>query len=73
VDRATYFDKLYAYPYQTTVACSTTGKICSTKYDLKPPTIWGEMTAACQRVKAGENVFMLSGTPASSKVGGTHM
>jgi multiple sugar transport system substrate-binding protein len=30
------------------------------KYGLKPPSTWGEMTAACQKIKAGENDRKLS-------------
>jgi multiple sugar transport system substrate-binding protein len=57
---ATYFDKMYAYPYQTDGGLLYYRKDLLDKYGLKPPTTWGEMTAACQKIKAGENDPKLS-------------
>ena len=60
VNSATYFNKLYAYPYQTDGGLLYYRKDLLDKYGLKPPTTWGEMTAACQKIKAGENDPKLS-------------
>jgi multiple sugar transport system substrate-binding protein len=60
VNGATYFNKLYAYPYQTDGGLLYYRKDLLDKYGLKPPTTWGEMTAACQKIKAGENDPKLS-------------
>ena len=57
---ATYFDKMYAYPYQTDGGLLYYRKDLLDKYNLKAPTTWGEMTAACQKIKAGENDPKLS-------------
>jgi multiple sugar transport system substrate-binding protein len=54
VESATYFGKLYAYPYQTDGGLLYYRKDLVDKYNLKPPTTWGEMTAACKKIQAGE-------------------
>jgi multiple sugar transport system substrate-binding protein len=60
VNSATYFDKMYAYPYQTDGGLLYYRKDLLDKYNLKPPTTWGEMTAACKTIQAGENDSKLS-------------
>ena len=60
VNSATYFDKMYAYPYQTDGGLLYYRKDLLDKYDLKAPTTWAEMTAACKKIKAGENDSKLS-------------
>ena len=57
---ATYFDKMYGYPYQTDGGLLYYRKDLLDKYGLKAPTTWGEMTAACQKIKAGEKDPKLS-------------
>jgi len=57
---ATYFDKMYGYPYQTDGGLLDYRKDLLDKYGLKAPTTWGEMTAACQKIKAGEKDPKLS-------------
>ena len=44
---ATYFDKLYAYPYQTDGGLLYYRSDLLKKYDLEAPTTWAEMKAAC--------------------------
>ena len=41
VNSATYFNKLYAYPYQTDGGLLYYRKDLLDKYGLKPPTTWG--------------------------------
>ena len=43
VNSATYFDKMYAYPYQTDGGLLYYRKDLLDKYGLKPPTTWGEI------------------------------
>ena len=51
---ATYFDKLYAYPYQTDGGLLYYRSDLLKKYDLEAPTTWAQMKAACQTIQAGE-------------------
>ena len=60
VQSATYFDKLYAYPYQTDGGLLYYRKDLLDKYGLKAPITWPEMKAACETIKAGEKDSKLS-------------
>jgi multiple sugar transport system substrate-binding protein len=67
VESATYFGKLYAYPYQTDGGLLYYRSDLLKKYNLQAPTTWGEMTAACKTIKAGENNPKLDCSPASTR------
>ena len=54
VDSATYFNKLYAYPSTSDGGLLYYRKDLLDKYELKPPTTFDEMKAACDKIKAGE-------------------
>ena len=54
VDSATYFGKLYAYPSTSDGGLLYYRKDLLDKYELKPPTTFDEMKAACDKIKAGE-------------------
>jgi multiple sugar transport system substrate-binding protein len=55
VDSATYFNKLYGYPFGSDGGMLYYRKDLLDKYKLKAPTTWDEMKAACKTIKAGEN------------------
>jgi multiple sugar transport system substrate-binding protein len=54
VDSATYFNKLYGYPYTSDGGLLYYRKDLLDKYGLKPPTSFDEMKAACDKITAGE-------------------
>jgi trehalose/maltose transport system substrate-binding protein len=54
VDSATYFNKLYAYPFTSDGGLLYYRKDLLDKYGLKPPTSFDEMKAACEKIQAGE-------------------
>lgn len=54
VDSATYFNKLYAYPWTSDGGLLYYRKDLLTKYKLKPPTTFDEMKKDCQTIKDGE-------------------
>ena len=51
--RATYFNKLYAYPTTSDGGLLYYRKDLLDKYDLQPPTTFDEMKAACKKIKDG--------------------
>jgi multiple sugar transport system substrate-binding protein len=55
VDAATYFDKLYVVPSTSDGGMLYYRTDLLEKYNLKPPTTFDEMAAACKTVQAGEN------------------
>ena len=54
VDAATYFGKLYGLPSSTDGGLLWYRSDLLKKYDLKPPTSFDEMKAACDKIWAGE-------------------
>jgi multiple sugar transport system substrate-binding protein len=55
VASATYFNKLYAYPSTSDGGLLYYRKDLLDKYNLKPPTTFDEMKAACDKIRGGEN------------------
>src|SRR5215207_6157565 len=55
VDSATYFDKVYAYPFRSNGGLLFYRKDLLDKYSLQVPTTFDEMKAACDKITAGEN------------------
>ncbi len=55
VATATYFNKLYAYPWGSDGGLLYYRKDLLDKYNLKPPTTFDEMKAACDTIRGGEN------------------
>ena len=55
VDAYTYFNKLYAIPESSDGAMLYYRKDLLDKANLKPPTTWAEMKAACDKVLPGES------------------
>src|SRR5829696_9228049 len=55
VDSATYFEKLYGYPWNSNGGLLFYRKDLLDKYSLQPPTTFDEMKAACDKIKQGEN------------------
>lgn len=54
VKAATYFNKVYTYPTSSDGGLLYYRKDLLDKYDLKPPTTFDEMKAACKTIKDGE-------------------
>ena len=54
VDSATYFGKLYGYPFTSDGGLLYYRTDLLDKYGLKPPTTFDEMKAACDKIQAGE-------------------
>jgi multiple sugar transport system substrate-binding protein len=54
VDSATYFGKLYGYPFTSDGGLLYYRTDLLDKYSLKPPTTFDEMKAACDKIQAGE-------------------
>jgi multiple sugar transport system substrate-binding protein len=54
VATATYFNKVYAYPTSSDGGMLYYRKDLLDKYNLKPPTTFDEMKAACKTIKDGE-------------------
>jgi multiple sugar transport system substrate-binding protein len=54
VDSATYFNKLYGYPWTSNGGLLFYRKDLLDKYDLEPPTTFDEMKAACDTIRDGE-------------------
>jgi len=54
VDAATYFGKLYGLPTSSDGGLLYYRKDLLAKYNLKPPTTFDEMKAACDKIWAGE-------------------
>src|SRR5829696_1653949 len=55
IDSATYFNKLYAYPFRSNGGLLFYRKDLLDKYNLQVPTTFDEMKAACDKITAGEN------------------
>jgi multiple sugar transport system substrate-binding protein len=55
IDSATYFGKLYAYPWTSNGGLLFYRKDLLDKYSLEVPTTFDEMKAACDKITAGEN------------------
>ena len=55
IDSATYFNKLYAYPFRSNGGLLFYRKDLLDKYSLQVPTTFDEMKAACDKITAGEN------------------
>ena len=55
IDSATYFNKLYAYPWRSNGGLLFYRKDLLDKYSLQVPTTFDEMKAACDKITAGEN------------------
>jgi multiple sugar transport system substrate-binding protein len=55
IDSATYFDKVYAYPWRSNGGLLFYRKDLLDKYSLQVPTTFDEMKAACDKITAGEN------------------
>jgi multiple sugar transport system substrate-binding protein len=55
VDSATYFEKLYGYPWTSNGGLLFYRKDLLDKYSLQPPTTFDEMKAACDKIRGGEN------------------
>jgi multiple sugar transport system substrate-binding protein len=55
VDSATYFNKLYAMPSTSDGALLYYRKDLLDKANVKPPTTWDEMKAACDKVLPGQS------------------
>ena len=54
VDSATYFNKLYGYPWNSNGGLLFYRKDLLEKYNLQPPTTFDEMKAACDTIRQGE-------------------
>ena len=54
VDSATYFGKLYGYPFTSDGGLLYYRTDLLDKYSVKPPTTFDEMKAACDKIQAGE-------------------
>jgi multiple sugar transport system substrate-binding protein len=54
LDSATYFNKVYAYPIASNGGLLFYRKDLLDKYNLKPPTTFDEMKAACDTIRGGE-------------------
>ncbi len=55
INAATYFNKLYAYPWRSNGGLLFYRKDLLDKYSLQVPTTFDEMKAACEKIIAGEN------------------
>src|SRR5215207_9102924 len=55
IDSATYFDKLYAYPWRSNGGLLFYRKDLLDKHSLEVPTTFDEMKAACDKITPGEN------------------
>jgi multiple sugar transport system substrate-binding protein len=55
VDSATYFGKVYAYPFRSNGGLLFYRKDLLDKYSLQVPTTFDDMKAACDKITAGEN------------------
>ena len=55
VDSATYFNKLYGYPWTSNGGLLFYRKDLLDKYSVQPPTSFDEMKAACDKIRQGEN------------------
>src|SRR5215203_422794 len=54
IDSATYFNKLYAYPFRSNGGLLFYRKDLLDKYSLQVPITFDEMKAACDKITAGE-------------------
>jgi multiple sugar transport system substrate-binding protein len=55
IDSATYFNKLYAYPFRSNGGLLFYRKDLLDKYGLQVPITFDEMKAACDKITAGED------------------